>query len=181
MQDSAKVIVLLSIAFLLVAAEKSLKAIIPFSGLLAVMAVGMSLLKFSPKLAPRLSGKFSKLWVGAEILLFVLVGATVDIKYAVSAGPKAAFLLLLVLAFRITGVFICLLGTNLNYKERLFCMVAYIPKATVQAAIGGIPLAMGLSCGSLVLTVAVLSILITAPLGALGIDLLYKKCLTKDK
>ncbi len=178
-RDSSKVLILLSTAFLLVAAEKILEYIVPFSGLLAVMAVGVAVLRFHPTLAGRLSTKFSKLWVAAEILLFVLVGATVDIRYAISAGGKVVVLLILVLAFRLIGVFVCLLRTQLNSKERLFCMVAYIPKATVQAAIGGIPLAMGLSCGPIVLTVAVLSILITAPLGALGVDLTYKKWLRK--
>ena len=176
-RDSAKVILLLSVSFLLVAAEKRWASLVPFSGLLAVMAVGMALLQCCPKAAPRLSAKYAKLWVAAEILLFVLVGATVDIQYAVWAGGKVALLLLLVLLFRMAGVWVCLLRTPLHRKEKLFCMVAYLPKATVQAAIGGIPLAMGLPCGQLVLTVAVLSILMAAPIGALGIDLLYKKCL----
>ena len=180
MRDSAKLLIMLSTAFLLVAAEKQIENIIPFSGLLAVMSVGVAILRFYPVLAPRLSARFSKLWVAAEIMLFVLVGATVDISYAASAGAKAAFLLLFVLLFRMVGVFFCLLRTGLNLRERLFCMVAYIPKATVQAAIGGIPLSMGLGCGSLVLTVAVLSILITAPLGAFGIDLLYKRSLSRQ-
>lgn len=178
-RDSAKVIILLSQAFLLVAVEKRLEHVVPFSGLLAVMAVGIAMLRFYPVLARRLSVKFSKLWVAAEILLFVLVGATVDPGYAVAAGASAAVLLLLVLLFRMAGVFVCLLRTNLNRKERIFCMAAYVPKATVQAAIGGIPLAMGLPCGNIVLTVAVLSILITAPLGAFGVDLLYEKCLNR--
>lgn len=177
MRDSAKVIILLSMSFLLIATEKWMEPVMPFSALLAVMAVGIAILRFHPDLAGRMSAKFSTLWVAAEVLLFVLVGATVDIHYAISAGANTALLLVLVLLFRMVGVFICLLGTKLNQKERLFCMVAYIPKATVQAAIGGIPLAMGLSCGNLVLTVAVLSILITAPLGAFGVDWLYKKCL----
>ena len=179
-RDSVKVLIILSTAFLLVAIEKKLEHTIPFSGLLAVMSVGIAVLRFYPVLAPRMSAKFSKLWVAAEILLFVLVGATVDISYAVSAGASAVMLLLLVLIFRMVGVFCCLLGTQFNQKERFFSMVAYIPKATVQAAIGGIPLAMGLACGNLVLTVAVLSILITAPMGAFCIDLLYKKCLKKS-
>lgn len=179
MRDSEKGILFLSVAFLLVAAESKFQHIVPFSGLLAVMAVGIALLRFSPVLAPRLASKFSKLWVAAEILLFVLVGATVNIEYAVSAGARASLVLILVLFFRMAGVLVCLLGTKLNRREKLFCMVAYIPKATVQATIGGIPLAMGLGCGNLVLTVAVLSILITAPLGAFGVDLLYKKCLQK--
>ena len=177
-RSSAKVLIALSLAFLLVAAESWLEDIIPFSGLLAVMAVGIAMLRFHPALALKLSAKFSKLWVAAEVLLFVLVGATVNVSYALSFGAKAVILLLFVLLFRMAGVLICLLGTKLNLRERLFCIVAYIPKATVQAAIGGIPLAMGLACGNVVLTAAVLSILITAPLGAFGIDLLYKKCLS---
>ena len=176
-RDSAKVIILLSAAFLLVALEHWPGHIIPFSGLLTIMTIGIAMLHFYPVLAERLSAKFSKLWVAAEILLFVLVGATVDIGYVVSSGAKAALLLVLALLFRMAGVLVCLLRTKLSRKERLFCMVAYIPKATVQAAIGGIPLSMGLACGNLVLTAAVLSILITAPLGAFGVDLLYKKCL----
>ena len=178
-RDSAKVVILLSVSFLLVAAETRMEHRVPFSGLLGVMATGIATLHFYPILAPRLSAKFSKLWVAAEILLFVLVGATVDIRYALSEGAMVMLLLLLVLLFRMAGVFICLLRTKLNWSERVFCMVAYIPKATVQAAIGGIPLAMGFSCGNLVLTVAVLSILLTAPLGAFGVDFLYKKCLAK--
>lgn len=179
LRDSLKVLVLLSLAFLLMALEKAVEPFLPFSGLLAVMATGVALLRANAPLAKRLSSKFSKLWVAAEILLFVLVGATVDIKFALTTGVNALLLLLLVLVFRVAGVFLCLLKTELNLNERLFCMVAYLPKATVQAAIGGIPLAMGLPCGPLVLTVAVLSILITAPLGALGIDLTYKRLLTK--
>lgn len=177
-RDSAKVIILLSVSFLLVELEKSLGHIVPFSGLLAVMAAGIATFRFYPVLAGRLSAKFSKLWVAAEILLFVLVGATVDINFAVAAGGKAVLLLLSVMVFRMAGVFVCLLHTELNTKERLFCMIAYVPKATVQAAIGGTPLAMGLSCGNIVLTVAVLAILITAPLGAFGVDLTYKKWLS---
>lgn len=180
MRDSLKVIIHLSISFLLVAAEKSWEPFMAFSGLLAVMAMGIATLRFYPLLAKRLSAKFSKLWVAAEILLFVLVGATVDISFALSAGVNAILLLLIVLLFRMAGVLLCLLKTKLDRKERLFCMVAYVPKATVQAAIGGVPLTLGLSCGNIVLTIAVLSILITAPLGALGIDFLYKRCLHRQ-
>lgn len=179
-RDSAKVLILLSLSFLLVALEKALEGIVPFSGLLAVMAAGVAILRSYPVLAGRLSSKFAKLWVAAEILLFVLVGATVDVRLAMTAGPRAILLLLTVMVFRMAGVLLCLLKTPLLPKERLFCMIAYIPKATVQAAIGGIPLAMGLSCGPIVLTVAVLSILITAPLGAVGMDVTYKRLLTKS-
>ena len=177
-RDSVKVIILLSISFLLVTLGKILP--IPFSGLLAVMSMGAVLYKKSPNVARRLSVKFSKLWIGAEILLFVLVGATVDLNYALSAGFSAVLLIFSVLIFRMMGVFFCVIKTKLSYREILFCMVAYMPKATVQAAIGSIPLAMGLSCGNIVLTVAVLAILITAPLGALGIDITYKRLLLKD-
>ena len=179
LQDSAKVVLLLSASFLLVAAERALAGAVPFSGLLAVMGMGVAVLRVHPALAARLSAKFSKLWVAAEILLFVLVGATVDMRYAVSAGGRVVLLVALALLLRMAGVWLCLLRTRLRRGERLFCMVAYLPKATVQAAIGGIPLAMGLPCGPLVLTVAVLSILLTAPLGAFGIDLLYRRCLTR--
>lgn len=180
MRDSVKVIILMSVAFLFLAVEGWLQGTIAVSGLLAVMAMGGAILKFYPVLANRISPKFSKLWVAAEIILFVLVGATVDIQYATAAGAAAVAVILLALAFRMAGVFICLLKTGLTGKERLFCMIAYTPKATVQAAIGSLPLAMGLPCGKIVLTVAVLAILITAPLGALGIDLTYKKLLIRD-
>lgn len=178
-RDTAKVLILLSVCFLLGALEEAAKPYLPVSGLLAVMAAGATLLQTYPVLAKRLSAKFSKLWVAAEILLFVLVGATIDLGYAATAGAKVVVLLLAVLLLRMAGVLLCLVKTGMDAKERLFCMIAYTPKATVQAAIGGVPLAMGLSCGPLVLTVAVLSILITAPLGALGIDQSYRKLLKK--
>lgn len=179
MRDSIKVIIILSISFLLVTLENSLKGIVPISGLIAIMSIGISLQKIRSDASKRISTKFSKLWVAAELMLFVLVGATVDIKYAFSAGIMAIVLIFGVLVFRMIGILICLIKTKLNKKERLFCMIAYCPKATVQAAIGSIPLTMGLSCGNIVLTVAVLSILITAPLGAFFIELLYKKLLKK--
>ena len=178
-QNTIKVLILLSISFLLIAMEKASEGIIPFSGLLAIMTAGCAILKFQPDLAVEMSSKFSKLWTTLEILLFVLVGATVDISYAINAGSNVIILVLLVVIFRVIGVLACLFKTPLDMKERLFCMIAYTPKATVQAAIGGLPLAMGLACGNIVLTVAVLSILITAPLGALGIDLTYKKLLKR--
>lgn len=180
MRDSVKVLIILSVSFLLVALERVLKGILPVSGLLAVMALGATFLKNYEVLALRLSAKFSKLWVGAEILLFVLVGATVDIKYAVGAGLSAVVVILFSLLFRMAGVFVCMIKTQLTFKERVFCMIAYLPKATVQAAIGSLPLAMGLPCGKIVLTVAVLAILITAPLGAFGIDMTYKRLLEKE-
>lgn len=177
-RDTIKVIIVLSISFILVSAENALSTPITFSALIAVMFMGIALSRYRNETAVRLSGKFNRLWVGAEVVLFVLVGASVDIGYALSAGAGAVILIFGVLIFRIAGVFVCLPGTNLNMKERLFCMLAYTPKATVQAAIGSVPLAMGLSCGSIVLTVAVLAILITAPLGAFMIDLTYKKLLS---
>lgn len=179
LRDSNKVIILLSIAFLLVTLEKSITGIIGFSGLLAIMAMGGTIKKFRKEVAIRLSNKFSKLWIASELILFVLVGASVNINYLSSTGILAIILILGVLIFRMFGVFISLLGTPLDRKERLFSMIAYCPKATVQAAIGSIPLAMGLPCGELILSIAVLSILITAPLASLAIDLTYKKLLTK--
>lgn len=181
MRDSGKVVVLLCISFLMVALENSVKGIIPFSGLLAVMSMGIALQKKRRVVAERLSVKYSKLWVAAEILLFVLVGATVDVSYALAAGASAVLLIFGVLLFRMAGVFVCMQKTKLSGKERLFCMIAYMPKATVQAAIGGVPLALGLGCGKIVLTVAVLAILITAPLGAFGVDMTYGKLLSRTQ
>lgn len=180
-RDSIKVITLLSISFLLVALETSIKVIIPFSGLLAVMSCGLAVNRGRPEVAARLSSKYSKLWVAAEVLLFVLVGATVDIQYAMASGVAAILVILGALVFRMTGVFLCLLKTPLSLKERLFCMIAYTPKATVQAAIGSLPLSMGLSCGHVVLTVAVLAILITAPLGAFSVDMTYRRLLQRSE
>ena len=181
MRDSAKVVTLLSVAFLLVALEEVVRDVFPFSGLLAVMASGVMMLKSAPAVADRVSAKFSKLWVGAEILLFVLVGASVNIGYATEAGVKTLLLLVLVLLMRAVGILLCLIKTDLTWKERLFCTFTGIPKATVQAAIGGIPLAMGLPNGGLILAVAVVSILFTAPLGAALIDASYKRLLTREK
>ena len=178
LRDSTKVILLLSISFLLVTLEESLTGIVSFSGLIAIMAMGIALQKNSEVVASRLSAKYAKMWVAAELLLFVLVGAAVNVRYAFAFGALALVLLLLVLCLRMLGVFVCVLGTKLPLKEKIFCMIAYCPKATVQAAIGAIPLGMGLACGETVLAVAVLAILITAPLGALAIDLCYKKLLT---
>lgn len=178
-RDSMKVIIILNISFLLVTFEHSLTGIIGFSGLLAIMSMGTGIQEKNSILAKRLSSKYSKLWIAAEVILFVLVGATVNIKYALGASIPAILLIMTVVAFRMAGVFLCLLGTSLSYRERLFCMIAYCPKATVQAAIGSIPLSMGLSAGNIILTVAVLSILITAPLGAFAIDFSYKKLLKK--
>lgn len=179
LRDTIKVLIMLSIAFVLVTIEDYYSSTIPFSGLISIMSMGIALSRKKSLVATRLSAKFSKLWVFSEILLFVLVGATVDINYALSAGFIAILLIFGVLIFRIVGVSISLLGTNLNRKERLFTMIAYIPKATVQAAVGGIPLALGLSSGNIVLTVAILSILITAPLGAFLIEKTYRSYLSR--
>lgn len=179
MRDSVKVVILLSLAFLLVAAEDALEGIFPFSGLLAVMGAGVGLQKWRAVVAQRLSLKFSKLWVAAEVALFVLVGAAVDLRYALSAGVMAILAVLGALCFRAVGVLVCVSGAHFSGKEKLFCVLGYLPKATVQAAIGGVPLAMGLGCGQIVLTVAVIAILVTAPLGALAIDRSYSKLLTQ--
>ena len=180
MRDSVKILIILSISFLLLELENRLEGIVPMSGLLAIMSVGIMVKQKYEVLAVRLSGKFNKLWVAAEVFLFVLVGATVDLKYAVAAGGMAIFVVIGALIFRMIGVFLCLIKTKLSRNEKLFCMMAYTPKATVQAAIGAIPLMMGLECGQMVLTVAVLSILITAPLGAFMIDGTYKRLLKKE-
>lgn len=176
-RDTTKVLIVLSMSFLLLELQNRLEGIIPFSGLLAIMSLGIVIRRQYEKLAVRLQTKYNKLWVGAELILFVLVGATVDLKYAASAGAMAIIMVLIALMFRMLGVYICMLKTKLTSKERIFCMIAYTPKATVQAGIGAIPLAMGLSCGQIVLTIAVLSILITAPFGAIAIDNLYMKLL----
>lgn len=177
MRDSVKILIILSLSFLLIELQHQLEGILPVSGLLAIISMGIVLHQKNHILSQRLSVKYNKLWVAAEVLLFVLVGATVDLQYAVKAGKVAFLLVIGALLFRMSGVYCCLINTKLTNKERLFCMIAYTPKATVQAAIGAIPLSMGLACGQQVLTVAVLSILITAPFGAICIDGSYKKLL----
>lgn len=176
-RDTSKVLIILSISFLLVVAEDRLTTAVTFSALIAIMFIGIGLKRKREVVAKRLSAKYGKLWVAAEVFLFVLVGATVNIGYLGKVGIKAAIVIAVALVFRMLGVFICLPGTKLNAKERLFAMMAYTPKATVQAAIGGIPLSLGFACGETVLTVAVLAIVITAPLGAFAIDISYKKIL----
>ena len=178
-RDTSKVLIILSISLLLVVIEDRLTTSITFSALIAIMFIGIGLQKKREVVAKRLSVKYGKLWVAAEVFLFVLVGATVNIGYLGKVGIKAIIVIVGALFFRMLGVFVCLLGTSLNRKERLFTMMAYTPKATVQAAIGGIPLALGLACGDIVLTVAVLAIVLTAPLGAFAIDLSYKSFLAK--
>ena len=179
-RDTSKVLLILSISFLLVVIEDALTTAVTFSALIAIMFIGVGLLKKREIVAKRLSAKYGKLWVASEVFLFVLVGATVNIGYLGKVGVKALLVIVGALIVRMAGVFVCLLGTGLKRKERLFAMLAYTPKATVQAAIGGIPLAVGLSCGDTVLTVAVLAIVLTAPLGAFVIDLSYKKLLTRS-
>ena len=170
-RNSMKVIIVLGTAFLLMAVETWTEDIVSISGLLAVVAMACVLRIRCPRtVSRRLSEKFGKLWLAAEVILFVLVGAAVDVRYTLAAGPAALAMIFLALVFRSVGVLICVAGTALNRRERLFCVIAYLPKATVQAAIGSVPLAAGLPCGALVLSVAVLAILVTAPLGALGID-----------
>ena len=178
-EDTAKVLIVLSISFVLSFIEDSLNTSITFSSLIAIMFIGIGLQK-DYDLALNLSSKYNKIWIGEEIFLFVLVGASVNINYLAHVGSSAFVLILIALVFRMLGVFVCLLKTDFNKNERIFTMLAYTPKATVQAAIGGIPLALGLKCGDLVLTIAVLAIVLTAPLGAFAIDLSYKKLLTHD-
>lgn len=181
-RNSRKVIIVLAISFLLMAIETYAKDFLPISGLLAVVSMACVLkIRSVSFVSKRLSEKFGKLWIGAEVLLFVLVGAAVDIRYTMTAGIAAIAMIFIGLFFRSIGVLLCLIKTNLNAKERLFCVIAYLPKATVQAAIGSVPLSMGLACGQIVLSVAVLAILITAPLGAIGMDITYKKLLTLEK
>ena len=181
-RNSMKVIIVLGVSFMLMAIETWAEGFVSISGLLAVVSMACVLkLKSIPFVSKRLSEKFGKLWIAAEVILFVLVGAAVDIRYTMGAGLAAIAMIFLALVFRGIGVSICLIKTNLNWKERLFCVIAYLPKATVQAAIGSVPLAMGLSCGQIVLSVAVLAILITAPLGAIGMDLTYKKLLVQEE
>lgn len=179
-RTTTKAILMLCISLILVTVEDKLATPITFSALIAVMFMGMGLKAKSDKVASEVSGKFGKLWVGAEVFLFVLVGATVNISYLTHVGGRALILIVGALVFRMLGVLVCMIKTNFNLKERAFAMMAYCPKATVQAAIGGMPLALGLACGDVVLTVAVLAIVLTAPLGAAAIDLTYKKLLTKD-
>ena len=181
-RNSMKVIIVLGFSFLLIAIESWLEGKIAVSGLLAVVSMACVLkMKCTAFVSKRLSEKFGKLWLAAEVILFVLVGAAVDIRYTLEAGIAAVAMIFVALIFRSFGVLLCTVKTNLSAKERAFCVVAYLPKATVQAAIGSVPFAAGLPCGKIVLSVAVMAIIITAPLGAIGMDLTYKKFLTRDK
>ena len=181
-RNSAKVIIILGMAFLLMSVETLAKPYVAVSGLLAVVAMACVIkLKGEKTVSARLSEKFGKLWIGAECLLFVLVGAAVDVRYTMTAGGMAVLMIFAALAFRTVGVCLCMIGTELNAKERAFCVIAYLPKATVQAAIGSVPLSLGLPCGKIVLSVAVLAILMTAPLGAIGIDKTCKRFLEREE
>ena len=181
-RNSMKTVIVLGMSFFLMSIETWLQDMVSVSGLLAVVSMACVIkIKSVPIVSRRLSEKFGKLWIAAEVMLFVLVGAAVDVRYTLDAGAAAVLMIAIALIFRAAGVCLCLAGTKLNRKERLFSVIAYLPKATVQAAIGSVPLAAGLACGQLVLSVAVLSILITAPLGAVGMDLTYKRCLEKEK
>ncbi|MCI5616121.1 MAG: cation:proton antiporter [Clostridia bacterium] len=180
-RNSVKVIIVLGVSFLLIALEGWLEGRLPLSGLLAVTSMACALrMQGAPAVADRLAQKFGKLWLAAEVILFVLVGAAVDIRYTLAAGAGAVLLIFLALAVRSVGVALSLTGTALDRRERLFCVISYLPKATVQAAIGSVPMALGLPCGKLILSVAVLAILITAPLGALGMDATCGKLLEKE-
>ena len=179
-KDIVKVLIILSISFILLEIQNQLEDVVAISGLLAIMSMGIIIKRKNNDLATRLSMIYNKLWLGSEIFLFVLVGVAVNLKYALNAGLSVIILVILALIFRMLGVFISLLGANLNHKEKLFCMMAYTPKATVQAAIGTIPMMMGLECGELVLTIAVISILVSAPFGAICVDNTYKKLLRYD-
>ena len=180
-RQSLKVIIISGAAFLLMSIETWLEGTVPVSGLLAVMSMACVIRRRTREsVSSDLSDKYGKLWLAAEVLLFVLVGTAVDIRYTLDAGLMALVMILIALVLRSAGVLICLIKTNLNRKERLYCVIAYLPKATVQAAIDSVPLALGLPCGTIVLSVAVLSILVSAPFGAIGMDLSYKKLLTES-
>ena len=179
-RDTGKVLIIFSISLLLVVTEDTLTIPITFSALIAIMFIGIGLQKKRGNVAKRLAVKYGKLWVAAEVFLFVLVGATVKIDYLRKVGMKAFIVIIVALLFRMFGVYVCMLKTKLNIREKIFIMLAYTPKATVQAAIGGVPLALGFACGDAILMVAVLAIVLTAPLGAFAIDLTYKKMLSKS-
>lgn len=180
-RNSMKIIIVLGFSFLLIAIEGGLEGKIAMSGLLAVVSMACVLkMKCTSFVSKRLSEKFGKLWLAAEVILFVLVGAAVDIRYTLDAGLAAVAMIFAALIFRSFGVWLCTVKTSLTLKERAFCVIAYLPKATVQAAIGSVPFAAGLPCGKIVLSVAVMAIIITAPLGAFGMDFTYKKFLHKE-
>lgn len=179
LRNTIKVIILLSFSFVMLEIEEILKNIVPVSALIGIMVVGLFIYQKNNNLSKQLSEKYNKMWVVGEIMLFVLVGTLLDIRYLVHGGIGLVVIILGALVFRVLGVFICLLKTNLSMKERVFCMGAYTPKATVQAAIGAVPLSMGITGGDIILTISILSIIITAPMGAIFIDKTYKKLLQK--
>ncbi|MDO4176556.1 MAG: cation:proton antiporter [Bacillota bacterium] len=181
-RNSYKTILVLGAAFLMMAIEGWVESFVSVSGLLAVMSMACAMkMSCDSSVGKDLAGKFGKLWMAAEVLLFVLVGAAVDIRYTMEAGIMAILAILIALAFRSLGVFLCMIGTKLNKKEKLYCILCHIPKATVQAAIGSVPLSMGLPCGNMVLSVAVLSIIITAPIGAWAMDIGKSRLLTRER
>jgi NhaP-type Na+/H+ or K+/H+ antiporter len=181
MRDTVKILLLLGVSFLIIGLEDSISSLLPFSGLPAVMALGGTILKQRAVLAKRIQGKYSKIWVAAELILFVLIGAAVDVKQAYVAGLAAVLIILGAVLFRAAGVLLSLIKSNLSFREKLFCIIGFLPKATVQAAVGGLPLVAGIPSGNIILSIAVLSIIIMAPIGAIAIDISYKKLLHNDK
>ncbi len=180
LRDTVKVMLIFAVGFLFITLEDVIQPWIAVSGLLGVMALAMTLTKLHPVLSSRLIKKFEKIWVTAEIMLFVLVGALVDITVLVDAGLFSILLIMIALIFRMLAAYLSTLKTNLTGNERLFTVLSYTPKATVQAAIGAIPLALGLPHGDLILLVSVLAIVITAPFGAIAMDNTYKRLLTQE-
>lgn len=180
-RNSLKLMIIIGVAFGLVEFETVMKEIVSISGLLAVFSMSLVIkIKSSKEISDRIAEKTGKLWIVSEVFLFVLLGAAVDIRYTMEAGLPAILLIFITLVIRAIGVISCMIGTNLSFKERIFCVISYLPKATVQAAIGSIPLAMGIGSGNIILSVAVLGILITAPLGAIGMDIGSNKLLKKE-
>lgn len=183
-RDSVKLTLLIGVSFLLVFIEDLLNnSVISISSYLAVIAMGLVIFSKKQVVANRLTSKCNKIWIVAEIFLFVLVGASMKIDALANAGLSIAATIIIALLFRMLGTLFCLIKTNLNLKERLFVMLSEIPKATVQAAIGGSLIGMvGINqdYANLVLTVSVLAIIISAPVGALAMDLSYKRLLTND-
>ena len=181
-RNSLKVIIILGISFFLMALEPIIKPFVPLSGILAIVVMSIIIkLKSITFVSHRLSEKFGKLWLATELILFVLVGAAVDINYTLHAGINTVLVILIALLFRSIGVYLSVMGTSLSLHERLFCIISYLPKATVQAAIGSVPLGLGLPSGQIILSVAIVAILITAPLGDLGIQASYQHLLQKEK
>ena len=175
-----KGLILIGISILFVWFEGAIENIIHISALIGIMTIGFIILEKSESMAHVISKKLGKVWIFAEILLFVLVGAQVDIHVAWDAGLAGALVICIGLIFRSIGTYISIIGTGYDFKEKMFCIVAYIPKATVQAAIGAVPLAAGVDGGEIILAVAVLSIILTAPVGAIGIKLIGERVLKES-